>query len=106
MKPLTPKARARLQPVMDFVLACIQAGMNPSEIIDELIEHHGADQRYASGTNQLKCAGVTGQATCNTSAQLLASWRSCAMRRLLTPEPDTPAPRPQHLVITPEDHRY
>lgn len=82
MKPLTPKARGRLQPVMDFVLDSLQKGMTPDQLINEMIEHHGADQRYANGTNQLRCAGVTGQATSGTPAEMLASWRRCAIARL------------------------
>lgn len=83
MKPLSPAARARLQPVMDFVLEHLGKGLPAHEVIDELIERHGAVSRFASGTHQLRCAGVVGQATSGASAQILASWRKAAMTRLM-----------------------
>lgn len=83
MKPLSEKARVRLQAANDLVLDLLGKGLGPSEVIDEMMEQLGADLRYRAGTNQLVCAGVIGTATCNTSPVLLNSWRGKAMRRLL-----------------------
>ena len=86
MKPLSPKARARLQAANDLVLELLGQGIDPHEVIDEMIERLGADCRFRSGTHQLVCAGVIGTATCNTSPVLLGSWRRNAMARLMQPE--------------------
>lgn len=83
MKPLSEKARTRLQTANNLVLELLGNGLGPSEVIDVLFEELGADLRYRGGTNQLVCAGVIGTATCNTSPVLLNSWRNKAMRRLL-----------------------
>ena len=86
MKPLSPAARARLQAAIDLVLDLLGKGIEPHEVIDEMIERLGADCRFRSGTHQLVCAGVIGTGTCNTSPVLLASWRRKAMSRLMQPE--------------------
>lgn len=83
MKPLSEKARVRLETANNLVLELLGNGLGPSEVIDEMLEQLGADLRYRGGTNQLVCAGVIGTATCNTSPVLLNSWRGKAMRRLL-----------------------
>ncbi len=83
MKPLSPKAHARLQAANDLVLKLLAGKRQPHEVIDEMIEQLGAATRFRTGTGQLVCAGIIGTGTCNTSAVLLGSWRRKAMARLL-----------------------
>lgn len=83
MKPLSPKARARLQAANDLVLELLGRGIAPDAVIAVMTVRLGAECRFRSGTNQLVCAGVIGTATCNTSPVLLGSWRRKAMARLL-----------------------
>jgi|GEM_PF-6613196 len=83
MKPLSPKAHARLQSANDLVLEMLGQGLPPHEVIDEMIAQLGAETRFRTGTGQLVCAGIIGTGTCNTSPVLLGSWRRKAMARLL-----------------------
>lgn len=83
MKPLSPKARARLQAANDLVFDLLAKRVPPHEVIDELIERSMADQQFRNGTHQLVCAGVIGETTSGTSELMLANWRRKAMARLL-----------------------
>lgn len=83
MKPLSPKANARVQAANDLVLKLLADNLQPHEVIDEMIEQLGAVTRFRSGTGQLVCAGIIGSGTCNTSPVLLGSWRRAAMKRLM-----------------------
>ena len=82
MKPLTPIMADRAHRALTYVLDQVERDVPADLIIARLIDHHGASLRYASGTHNLRCAGVHSSNTANMASALLGGWRRNAINAL------------------------
>lgn len=83
MTPISPHQRQRIQAAMDYVLASLQAGAEPAQIISDLVERFGASvPAYRGHGYTMRCAGVAGNCTWSKDDGLLKSWRGNANTRL------------------------
>lgn len=74
---MSPKTIAKLRAAALFVDAEHRKGTAPADVIQALIDHHGA--RLTIGDpNRLRCCGVATSCTYSRDARLLATWRRLA----------------------------
>ncbi len=74
-------ARLELADALDRVEKLQDRGTDPIDIVAQMVEHHGAVVKFTSGTNVLRCCGVSGTCTRDRAAGMLASWQRIAERR-------------------------
>ena len=82
MEPLSPFMADRAHKALTFVLDQVERDVPTDLIIARLIDHHGASLRYASGTHNLRCAGICSSNTANMASALLGGWRRNAINAL------------------------
>lgn len=80
---MSPAMRARLDAASAYVMAEVGKNTKGIDIINGLVEHHGATYRTDRDPYLLRCAGVTSTCTTSRDEGLLSAWRRLATVKIM-----------------------